>query len=87
MEIILLLIGLVILCFLFYLPLSLIFGVGVIATRSSAKKQARQALERGRINDMRKFNRVSNILAHTLNDLEAADLWKRLRELKARQRA
>jgi len=49
---------------------------------SQAKGKAKQILELGRIDKSKEFEWVSETLAKMSKDLEAADLWKRLQELK-----
>jgi len=56
---------------------------GLIAFRQEkVKKEAKKILEDGRIYDYKKFEQISKTLATTQNDLEAADLWKKLQDLK-----
>ena len=50
----------------------------IVYSQDKAKKEAQKMLEVGRIDDPKKFKRISSTLATTQNDLEAADLWKKL---------
>ena len=61
----------------------LLMGIGQ-SNQTRAKKRAKEILAAGRVEDPRKFETVLDVLAKTPNDLEAADLWKRLQAL-ARQ--
>ena len=54
----------------------------IIYGQSWAKKEAKKMLAANQIYDYHKFDRVCTILARTENDLEAADLWRKLQELK-----
>jgi uncharacterized paraquat-inducible protein A len=60
--------------------LALLLAGGVVLSQSGAKKQAKQMLEAGVPG--KDVDRVLNILSHVENDLEASDLWKRLKNLK-----
>ncbi|KKN60067.1 hypothetical protein LCGC14_0535360 [marine sediment metagenome] len=60
--------------------LAIIIGIAVVRTQSSAKRQAAQMVESGKIT--KDFDRVSKILAAMTNDLEAVALWQKLQELK-----
>jgi len=60
-----------------------IAGLAVLGQRW-AKKQARHMLDTGEV-EWKNFDRVSKILATTRDDLEAADLWHRLQELRDKQ--
>jgi hypothetical protein len=80
--IIIMIIGFMVLVFIgFVLAVPLAF----IAVNSvnQAKDEAKRILESGQITDPKEFTRVSEILAISTNDLEAADLWKKLQELKS----
>jgi hypothetical protein len=46
--------------------------------------EAKQILAAKKINDREQYKRVCSILSGMGNDLEAADLWKRLQELSKR---
>lgn len=73
---------------LIILGIGLFFGLAFLLTglivwgQSSAKKEAKKILALGKIEDHKKFERISRTLSTTTNDLEAADLWKRLQELQ-----
>ncbi len=54
----------------------------IVFSQAKAKKEAQKMLEAGRIDDPKKFAQISKVLATTQNDLEAADLWKKLQDLK-----
>ncbi len=62
----------------FAVPIAII----IITQQSGAKKEAKKMLAQGKIVNQREFKRVSRILSTIQNDLEAADLWKKLQELK-----
>ena len=53
--------------------------------RSQAKAKARQILDVGHIDKPKEFEWISETLAKTSDDLEAADLWKRLNELNQKE--
>ena len=57
----------------------------IVFSQAKAKKEAQKILEVGRIDDPKKFKQISKTLATTQNDLEAADLWKKLQDLKDRE--
>ncbi len=59
-------------------------AIMIVGQQSGAKKEARKMLAVGKVTSDREFRRISRILSTTQNDLEAADLWKKLQELKAR---
>lgn len=74
--------------FLIIIGIGLFFGLaillagGIVWSQSSAKKEAKKILTLGKIENHKKFEQISKTLATTQNDLEAADLWKRLQELQ-----
>jgi len=76
-------IGLLIL-FIIGIALAIPLAGLVVFSQSQAKKEAKKMLDAGQIMNERKYKQTSNILSKTTNDLEAADLWKRLQELKAK---
>ncbi len=57
-------------------------AIMILSQRSGAKKEAQKMLAKGKVTNEREFRRISRILSTTTGDLEAADLWKRLQELK-----
>ena len=61
----------------------IIVCAGVVRLQNNlAKKQARSILLRGRIDDTENLGWAMGVLNKMSNDLEAADLWKKLQELK-----
>ncbi len=64
------------------IALAIPLAVLIVSSQDKAKKEAKKILETGRIDDSKKFEQVSKTLATTQNDLEAADLWKKLQDLK-----
>jgi len=77
MWIIILIIVLILIGFALAIPLA---GL-VVFSQAQAKKEAKKILAAGTINNPRKFKQTMNVLSHTTNDLEAADLWKKLQTL------
>ena len=67
---------LVVIGFILAVPVSFL----IVGGQSWAKKEANKMLEAKVPN--RNFKRVMKILATTQNDLEAQDLWHRLKELE-----
>lgn len=54
----------------------------VLKSQSWAKKSAKAMLRAGTITNPKTFEQVSRVLATMPNDLEAADLWHKLQELR-----
>ena len=77
-TIIIIIIVLAIVGFIIAIPLA---GL-VVFSQAQAKKEAKKILTSGRIDNPKKLDRIFGILAKTPNDLEAADLWKKLQDLK-----
>lgn len=77
MWIIILIIVFIVIGFALAIPLA---GL-VVFSEAQAKKEAKKILAAGEIGDPPKFKRTMDVLAHTTNDLEAADLWKKLQTL------
>jgi len=73
-------IGLLMLGFL----LAIFLGIMVVVSRSQAKNKAKRMLERGQITTRTEYRQVLKILSAIPNDLEAADLWKKLQEMKVK---
>lgn len=65
-----------------FFGLAILLAGGIVWSQSSAKKEAKKILALGKIENHKKFEQISKTLATTQNDLEAADLWKRLQELQ-----
>ena len=57
-------------------------ALSIMSVQSRAKVKAKKILAEGKVNDIGEFKRISDVLAHMPNDLEATDLWKRLQEIK-----
>ncbi len=57
-------------------------ALSIMSVQSRAKVKAKKILAEGKVNDIGEFKRISDVLARMPNDLEAADLWKRLQEIK-----
>ncbi len=62
--------------------LAILFAVLVRSTRRNAKKEAREILQLGHIDNPEKMRITMSVLSSTKNDLEAADLWQRLSKLQ-----
>ena len=76
----------------FFFLVAMLLAGGVIASQSWAKKKAKKWVEAGHIDESynrlmhfskaSEIDKVSRILSHTTNDLEAQDLWRKLQDLK-----
>jgi len=62
--------------------LAIFFAITKVWVNSQAKVRAKRMLEDGDVTDVAEFNRISGILSTKKNDLEAADLWKKLQGIK-----
>jgi len=56
----------------------------VLNSQDKAKNEAKSILELGKIENYKKFKRISKILATAKDNPEAVDLWKQLQELKSK---
>jgi len=56
----------------------------IVAKRGKAKKSANKILESSKLPELKELDRIMKILSTTPNDLEAADLWNRLQQLKTK---
>lgn len=72
----------ILIAFLVGIVLAIFFAITRVWVNSQAKVRAKRMLEDGDVTDIAEFNRISGILSTKKNDLEAADLWKRLQKLK-----
>ena len=57
-----------------------VVATGLVISHGSAKNKAKEMLKAGRCSP--DVDKVLKTLSHIPNDLEAADLWKKLNELK-----
>jgi len=73
-------IGLLMLGFL----LAIFLGIMVVVSQSQAKNKAKRMLAGGQIANPREYRQVLKILSTIPNDLEAADLYKKLAEMKVK---
>ena len=68
---------------LFGLLILIVILAGVVRIQNnSAKKEARKILAEGNISNPKKLKWAMGVLNKMSKDMEAADLWKRLQELK-----
>ena len=56
----------------------------VMGSQSGAKKDAKQMIAAGEITDWKKYKRTVNVLALMTDDLEAIELYRKLRKLAER---
>jgi len=70
--------GMLILGGILIVVVSILYFVG----RARAKTLAKKMITARRIDNIKDFNLASNTLAKMPDDLEAADLWKKLQALK-----
>ena len=58
----------------------------IVFTQAQAKKQARKILDSGEIKDWKKFDQICKMISTGGNDIEAADLYRRLQDLREKIR-
>lgn len=58
----------------------------IVFTQAQAKKQARKILDSGEIKDWKKFDQICKMISTGTDDIEAAELYRRLQDLRERIR-
>lgn len=62
------------------IAITFIIAISVIRAQSQAKKKAKKVLSNSIAYSPKEIKNIMGILAKTSNDMEAADLWRRLNE-------
>ena len=68
--------------FLLILPIGLVIAAVIVGSRGKAKTEAKEILYGGKAASPERIAWLSSTLSTIPNDLEAADLWRKLQELK-----
>ncbi len=78
--------GILIIIMIIVVPVVILLFISANSTTKEAKKDAEQILKLGYADDIKKMKQTMEILKLSMtldsNDLEAADLWKRLQTIK-----
>ena len=74
--------GTILVCLFAGAAVGIILACIVLSSRNIAKREARIILDKGKIDDMKRFEQISSVLAKSPGDLESSDLWHKLQELK-----
>ena len=75
-------IGMLILGFILAIPVGIILVCMATAARAGFKKEARAVLSGDKMVSKERLKRIMSVLSTIPNDLEAADLWHKLQELR-----